>query len=168
MDKKLTEKLTAKGTTLTASLVTFTATTNDEWPRVSLMTTSDQSSPKHVALQLCPPLQFGPLTYQPIECVVTSSNQSALWSCLHHLTCQLGEGCSVSFVRFVLLIRRKTYVWNSFGAFPRWVFGEFYDQRICSYVGELESVGQEWKHKPRVQIKSSKKDSDAMIFELLR
>ena len=39
--------------------------------------------------------------------------------------------------------------------FPRWVFGEFYrilknvrnvetflDQRICSYVGELESLGQ--------------------------
>ena len=31
-----------------------------------------------VALQLCPPLQFGPLTYQPIECVFVSSNQSAL------------------------------------------------------------------------------------------
>ena len=31
-----------------------------------------------VALQLCPPLQFGPLTYQPIECVFISSNQSAL------------------------------------------------------------------------------------------
>ena len=31
-----------------------------------------------VALQLCPPLQFGPLTYQPIEWVFVSSNQSAL------------------------------------------------------------------------------------------
>ena len=31
-----------------------------------------------VALQLCPPLQFGPLTYQPIECVFISSNQSVL------------------------------------------------------------------------------------------
>ena len=31
-----------------------------------------------VALQLCPPLQFGPLTYQPIECAFISSNQSAL------------------------------------------------------------------------------------------
>ena len=30
-----------------------------------------------VALQLCPPLQFGPLTYQPIEWVFFS-NQSAL------------------------------------------------------------------------------------------
>ena len=25
----------------------------------------------------------------------------------------------------------------------------FLSQRICSYVGELESMGQEWKHKPR-------------------
>ena len=31
-----------------------------------------------VALQLCPPLQFGPLTYQPIEWGFVSSNQSAL------------------------------------------------------------------------------------------
>ena len=54
-----------------------------------------------VALQLCPPLQFGPLTYQPIECVFTSSNQSALWSCLRHLTSQVGEGCSMSFVRLM-------------------------------------------------------------------
>ena len=46
-----------------------------------------------VALQLCPPLQFGPLTYQPIEYVFVSSNQSALRSCLRHLTSQLGEGC---------------------------------------------------------------------------
>ena len=35
----------------------------------------------------------------------------------------------------------------------------FLGQRICSYVGELESLGQEWKYKPRAQIKSSKKDS---------
>ena len=38
------------------------------------------------------------------------------------------------------------------------MFETFLGQGICSYVGELESVGQEWKHKPRVQIKSSKKD----------
>ena len=37
----------------------------------------------------------------------------------------------------------------------------FLGQRICSYVGELESMGQEWKHKPCVQIKSSKKDSSS-------
>ena len=30
---------------------------------------------------------------------------------------------------------------------------------ICSYVGELESLGRGWKHKPRAQIKSSQKDS---------
>ena len=30
------------------------------------------------ALHLCPPLQFGPLTYQPIEWGFISSNQSAL------------------------------------------------------------------------------------------
>ena len=70
-----------------------------------------------VELQLCPPLQFGPLTYQPIECVFISSNQSALWSCLRHLTSQLGEGCSMSFVRFVLLIRWKTCAWNSSDGF---------------------------------------------------
>ena len=69
-----------------------------------------------VVLQLCPPLQFGPLTYQPIECVFTSSNQSALWSCLLHVTSQLGEGCSMTFVRFVFLILWKTCVWSSFGA----------------------------------------------------
>ena len=61
----------------------------------------------------------------------------------------------------------------------RSMFETFLAQRICSYVGELESLGQGWKHKPRAQIKSSKKDSnkkndqvrrrsDAMIFELLR
>ena len=36
-------------------------------------------------------------------------------------------------------------------------------KRICSYVGELESQGQGWKHKPRAQIKSSKKDSSKKI-----
>ena len=41
------------------------------------------------------------------------------------------------------------------------MFETFLGQRICSYVGELESMGQEWKHKPRVQIKSSKKDSSS-------
>ena len=142
-----------------------------------------------VALQLCPPLQFGPLTYQPIECVFISSNQSALWSCLYHmlyhLTSQLGEGCSMSFVRFVLLIRWKTCVWNSFGAFSRWVFGEFtgvrsmfetfLGQRICSYVGELESLG--WKHNQRVRRRtvatrmyggSEVVPQSYRIFELLR
>ena len=39
----------------------------------------------------------------------------------------------------------------------------FLGQRICSYVGELESLGQVWKHKPRAQIKSSKKDSSKKI-----
>ena len=122
-------------------------------------------------MQLCPPLQFGPLTYQPIECAFISSNQSALWSCLLHVTSQLGEGCSMTFVRFVFLISWKTCVCNSFEVFPRWIFGEFY--RSLKYVRnfprsthmficwrgrtfELESSGQGWKHKPRAQIKSSK------------
>ena len=59
------------------------------------------------------------------------------------------------------------------------MFETFLGQRICSYVGELENLGQGWKYKPRAQIKSSKKysnkkndpvrrRSDAMIFELLR
>ena len=42
------------------------------------------------------------------------------------------------------------------------MFATFLGQRICSYVGELESLGRGWKHKPRLpraQIKSSKKDS---------
>ena len=39
----------------------------------------------------------------------------------------------------------------------------FLGKLICSYVGELESQGQGWKHKPRAQIKSSKKDSSKKI-----
>ena len=34
----------------------------------------------------------------------------------------------------------------------RSMFETFLAQRICSYVGELESLGQGWKHKPRAQI----------------
>ena len=114
-----------------------------------------------VALQLCPPLQFGPLTYQPIEWGFVSSNQSALWWCLLHVTSQLGEGSSMSFVRFSVLIVWKTCVWNTFGAFSLmglenftevWgLFETFLGQRIFSYVGELESLGQGWKHNQRVR-----------------
>ena len=39
------------------------------------------------------------------------------------------------------------------------MFATFLGQRMCPYVGELESLGRGWKHKPRAQIKSSKKDS---------
>ena len=135
------------------------------------------------------PLQFGPLTYQPTECVFISSSQSWLWSCLLHVTSQLGEGCSMSlFVSFSWCCGRLVYE-TVLERFPRWLFGGFKEvwsmfetflgQSICSYVGELESLGQGWKHKPRAQIKSSKKysnkkndpvrrRSDAMIFELLR
>ena len=99
------------------------------------------------ALQLCPPLQFGPLTYQPIEYVFVSSNQSALGSCLGHLTSQVGEGCTMSFVRFVLLIRWKTCVWNSFGVFsPMGLWRILQECEVCSklssgnaYVHMLES-----------------------------
>ena len=117
-----------------------------------------------VALQLCPSLQFGPLTYEPIECVFISSNQSVLWSCLLHVTSQLGEGCSMSFVRFrffiVLILWRLVYetVWSVFPdgfleSFTEvWsLFETFLGLRICSYVGELESVGQGWKHNQRVR-----------------
>ena len=112
------------------------------------------------ALQLCPPLQFGPLTYQPIEWGFVSSNQSALWSCLLHVTSQLGEGCSMSFVRFSVLIVWKTCVWNTFGAFSLMGFGEFY--RSLRFVRNfprsthificwraVESLGQGWKHNQR-------------------
>ena len=121
-----------------------------------------------LALQLCPllTLQFGPLTYQPIECVVISSNQSALWSCLPRVTSQLGEGSSMSVV-WVLFVSLS---WScgglalctkqSWSVFPNgflenftevWsLFETFLGQRICSYVGRLESLGQGW---------SSKKDS---------
>ena len=34
----------------------------------------------------------------------------------------------------------------------RSMFETFLAQRVCSYVGELESLGQRWKHKPRAQI----------------
>ena len=104
-----------------------------------------------VALQLCPPLQFGPLIYQPIESVFVSSNQSSLCSCLRHLTSQLhvGEDCSMSFVRFVLLFRWRLVYETVLERFPRLVFGEFYrsanyirnfplpTHTVCSYVGEL-------------------------------
>ena len=118
-----------------------------------------------VALQLCPPLQFGPLTYQPIECVFVSSNQSALWSCLLHVTSQLGEGCSMSFVRFSVLIVWKTCVWNSLEHFPWWVFGEFY--RSLKFVRNFPRSTHMficWRARKRgtrmkAQSKSSKKDS---------
>ena len=100
-----------------------------------------------VALQLGPPLQFGSLTYQPIECAFISCNQSALWSCFRHLTSQLGEGFSISFIGFVLLIRRKTCVWNSFGVFsPMGFWRNLQECEICwklssvnAYVHMLES-----------------------------
>ena len=135
------------------------------------------------------PLQFGPLTYQPTECLFISSSQSLLWSCLLHVTSQLGEGCSMSlFVSFSWCCGRLVYE-TVLERFPQWVFRGFKEvgsmfetflgQSMCSYVGELESLGQGWKHKPRAQIKSWKKDSskkndpvgrrsDAMIFDLLR
>ena len=80
-------------------------------------------------------------------CVFTSSNQSALWSCLRHLTSQVGEGCSMSFVRFVLLMRWKTCVWNSFGTFfPMGFWRILQECEVCSklssgnaYVHMLES-----------------------------
>ena len=101
----------------------------------------------NVALQLCPPLQFGPFTNQPIEWVFISSNQSALWSCLLHVTFQLGEGCSMSFVRFVSLILWKTCVWNSFGAFSPMGFWRILQKfevwsklsSVNAYVHMLES-----------------------------
>ena len=93
-----------------------------------------------VALQLCPPLQFGPLTYQPIEWGFTSSNQSALWSCLLHVTSQLGEGCSMSFVRFSVLIVWKTCVWNSFGAFSLMGFWRILQKfEVCSKLSSVNA-----------------------------
>ena len=79
-------------------------------------------------------LQFGPLTYQPIECPFISSNQSALRSCLRHLTSQLGEGRSMSFIRFVLLIRWKTCIWNSVGAFSPMEFWRILQECEVCYV----------------------------------
>ena len=97
------------------------------------------------------------------------SNQSALRLCLLHVTSQLGEGCSMSFVRCVFLTCRRLVYETVLERFPQWVFGGFKEvwsmfatflgQRICPYVGELESLGRGWKHKPRAQIKSSRKDS---------
>ena len=157
------------------------------WPRRPGKTLYREA--RSVALQLCPPLQFGPLTYQPIECVFTSSNQSALWSCLPYVTSQLGGAVVwVLFVSFSWSCGRLVYE-TVLERFPQWVFRGFKEvwsmfetflgQSMCSYVGELESLGQGWKHKPRAQIKSWKKDSskkndpvgrrsDAMIFDLLR
>ena len=95
---------------------------------------------RFVALQLCPPLQFGPLTYQPIEWGFISSNQSALWSCLLHVTSQLGEGCSMSFVRFSVLIVWKTCVWNSFGAFSLMGFWRILQKfEVCSKLSSVNA-----------------------------
>ena len=42
------------------------------------------------------------------------------------------------------------------------MFETFLGQRICSYVGELESVEQEWKMKAQASCpESSKKDSSS-------
>ena len=140
-----------------------------------------------VALQLCPPLQFGPLTYQPIEWGFVSSNQSALWWCLLHVTSQLGEGSSMSFVRFSVLIVWKTCIWNStvLERFAWWVFGGFY--RSLKFVRNFPRSTHIficWRaRKPGTRLKaqsgSSKKDSSNKnvqwlwggsyrIFELLR
>ena len=98
-----------------------------------------------VALQLCPPLQFGPFTYQPIEWGFISSNQSALWSCLLHVTSQLGEGCSMSFVRFSVLIVWKTCIWNStvltcLGAFSLMGFWRILQKfEVCSKLSSVNA-----------------------------
>ena len=87
-----------------------------------------------------PPLQFGPLTYQPIEWGFISSNQSALWSCLLHVTSQLGEGCSMSFVRFSVLIVWNTCVWNSFGAFSLMGFWRILQKfEVCSKLSSVNA-----------------------------
>ena len=122
-----------------------------------------------LALQLCPQLQFGPLTYQPIEWGrewgFVSSNQSALWSCLLHVTSQLGEGCSMSFVRFSVLIVWKTCVWNTFGAFSLMGFGEFYRSlRFVRNFPRSTHIFICWRaRKPGTRMKAqseiSKKDS---------
>ena len=39
-------------------------------------------------------LAIGPRSCRPIECVFTSCNQSALWSCPLHVTSQLGKDCT--------------------------------------------------------------------------
>ena len=138
----------------------------------------NQSSPTRplpgVALQLCRPLQFGPLTYQSIECVFISSNQSGLWSCLPRVTSQLGPVEDLCMKQFWSVFH-DGFLENF--TVVRSMFESFLAQRICSYVGEPESLWEGWKQKPRTQIKSSKKDSNkkndpvrrnAMIFELLR
>ena len=119
------------------------------------------------ATKLCPPLQFGPLTYQPIEWGFISSNQSALWSCLLHVTFQLGEGCSMSFVRFSVLMVWKTCIRNStvLERFPWWVFRGFY--RSLKFVRNFPRSTHIficWRaRKPGTRLKaqsgSSKKDS---------
>ena len=105
-------------------------------------------------------------SYQPIERVFISSNQSALWSCLLHVTSQPGEGCSMSFVRFMHCPHPvKTCVWNSLERFPWWDFGEFY--RSLKFVRNFPRSTHMficWRARKRgtrmkAQSKSSKKDS---------
>ena len=122
---------------------------------------------RSVALHLCPPLQFGPLTYQPTECVFISSNQSVLWSCLLHVTSQLWEGCSTSlFASFSWSCGRLAYE-TVLERFPRWGFGEFY--RSLKYVLNFPRSTYMficWRaRKPgtRMKAKASKKDSSKKI-----
>ena len=77
-----------------------------------------------------------------------------LWSSLLHVTSQLGEGYSMIFVRFpdpVEDLRMKQF-WSVFldGFLENFtevwsMFETSLSERICSYLGELESLGQGWK-----------------------
>ena len=135
------------------------------WPRRPGKTLYGEA--RSVALHLCPPLQFGPLTYQPTECVFISSNQSVLWSCLLHVTSQLWEGCSTSlFASFSWSCGRLAYE-TVLERFPRWGFGEFY--RSLKYVLNFPRSTHMficWRaRKPgtRMKAKASKKDSSKKI-----
>ena len=72
-----------------------------------------------------------------IACSIAVANHSALWSCSLHVTSQLGEGCNMSFGRFVFCLTgwlvKVEEVWSVFTDFieARSIFETFFGQRVC-------------------------------------
>ena len=105
--------------------------------------------PIYVALQLCPPLQFGPLTYQQIKCVFFFFQSKCVVIVSSPFDFPTRGGLQCEFCSFRFADPLEDLCMKQF----RWVFGEFTEVRsmfetflaegICSYVGELESMGQE-------------------------
>ena len=76
--------------------------------------------------------------------------QSLLWSCLLHVTSQLGEGCSMSMMLW------KTCVWNSFGAFsPMGFLEDLKKFEVCSKLPRSKHMFICWRaRRPGTRMKA--------------